>query len=219
MTQTINRQSATVSRWPFLPVTGAVIVGGPLLTLVSELIAPREPEGKSDAEDVRFLLDNADRLTISWIVGLVAAAALAAGYVLIASRLVHRGRIVGGVAATLGVLGAIGLAGHYAASLATLDVALEDRTLTAAVAAAENGRAALATVPLVVLGLNLAVMLICAAAYRAGLVPGWVVALGVLAFLGDFSPTNYNTVLHAAFATMAFTIIAAGIRRATPPTS
>jgi hypothetical protein len=216
MTQTIDRQEATLSRWPFLPITGAVIVAGPLLTLVSELIAPREPEGKSDAEEVRFLLDNADRLTVSWIVGLVAAAALAAGYVLIASRLAGRGRIVGRVAATLGVLGAIGLAGHYAVSLATLDVALEDSTLTAAVAAAEDGRAALATIPLVVLGLNLAIMLICVAAYRARVVPGWVVVLGVLAFVGDFSPTNYNTVLHATFATVAFATIAAGIRRATP---
>lgn len=216
MTQTIDRQSTTLSRWPFLPITGAVIVAGPLLTLVSELIAPREAEGKSDAEDVRFLLDNADRLTFSWIVGLIAAAALAAGYVLIASRLAGRGRIVGRVAASFGVLGAIGLAGHYAVSLATLDVALEDSTLSAAVAAAENGRAALATIPLVVLGLNLAIMLICVAAYRARLVPGWVVALGVLAFAGDFSPTNYNTVLHAIFATMAFAVISAGIRRATP---
>lgn len=215
MTQTIDR-SATLSRWPFLPITGAVIVAGPLLTLVSELIAPREPEGKSDAEEVRFLVDNADRLTISWILGLVAAAALAAGYVLIASRLAGRGRIVGRVAASLGVLGAIGLAGHYGASLATLDVALEDSTLTAAVAAAENGRAAIATIPLVVLGLNLAIMLICVAAYRARLVPGWVVVLGVLAFVGDFSPTSYNTVLHATFATVAFALISAGIRRATP---
>ena len=216
MTQIINRPTATLSRWPFLPITGAVIVAGPLLTLVSELIAPREPEGKSDAEEVRFLVDNADRLTFSWIIGLVAAAALAAGYVLIASRLAGRGRIVGRVAATLGVLGAIGLAGHYAVSLATLDVALEDSTLTAAVAAAEDGRAAVATIPLVVLGLNLAIMLICVAAYRARLVPGWVIGLGVLAFLGDFSPTNYNTVLHATFATVAFAMISAGIRRATP---
>ena len=51
MTQTIDRQEATLSRWPILPITGAVIVAGPLLTLVSELIAPREPEGKSDAEE------------------------------------------------------------------------------------------------------------------------------------------------------------------------
>lgn len=219
MTQTIDRRAATQSRWPFLPLTGTVIVAGPLLTLVSELIAPRESEGKSDAQEVRFLVDNADRLTFSWIVGLVAAAALAAGYVLIATRLAGRGRIVGRVAATLGVLGAIGLAGHYAVSLATLDVALEDSTLSAAVAAAEGGRAAIATLPLVVLGLNLAIMLICVAAYRARLVPGWVVALGVLALVGDFSPTNYNTVLHAIFATVALAFISGGIRRATPTAS
>ena len=216
MTQTIDRPSPTLSRWPFLPLTGAVIVAGPLLTLISELVAPREPEGKSEAAEIRFLVDNADRLTASWVIGLVAAAALAAGYVLAASRITGRGRLVGRVAATLGVLGAVGLGGHFAVSLATLDVALEDGSMAAAVAAAENGRAAIATLPPVVLGLNLAIVLICVAAYRARLAPGWVIVLGALALVGDFSPTNYNTVLHAAFATIAFAMVAAGLRRQAP---
>ena len=213
MTQTIAPPTPTRAA-TFSAGARILLVAGPLLTLVSELVAPREPEGMSEDEGIMFLVDNAARLTASWAIGLLAAGALAAAYVVIATRLVGRGRIVGRVAATFGVLGAIGLAGHYGASLAMLDVALHDSALGSAVEAAEDGRAALATVPLVVLGLNLAVVLVCIAAHRAGWVPGWVIALGVLALVGDFSPTNYNTVLHAAFASVAFLFIASGpVRR------
>jgi hypothetical protein len=191
----------------------ALLLAGPLLELTSELIAPREPEGLSNAGDVRFLLDHASRLTVSWMVGIFAAAALAAAYVVVAQRLVGRGRSVGTVAATLGVLGAVSLAGHVAVSLASLDVATEDGSLAAAVHAMESGRAALATFPFLVFGLNLAIILISVAAARAGLAPRWVIVLGVLAFLGDFSPTNYNTVIHAVFATLVFGFIANGLRR------
>lgn len=211
MTHTIVPAAATRGQTSSTAVR-ILLVSGPLLTLVSELIAPREPEGKSDAQEVRFLVDNADRLTASWVVGMFAAAALATGYVVMASSLRSRGRIVGRIAAVLGVLGAIGLAGHYVASLATLDLALHDSRLSGAVAAMEDGRAAIATIPLVVLGLNLAVVLITIAAFRAGWVPAWVIALGALALFGDFSPTNYNTVLHAVFASVAFLFIARGMQ-------
>lgn len=210
-TVTPNRSAPTVHP---LSVAGVILLlAGPLLELTSELIAPREPEGLSDAADVRFLLDHSTRLTTSWVVGIFAAAALAAAYVVVAQRLVGRGRRVGTVAASLGVLGAVGLAGHVAVSLASLDVANEDGSLFAAVHAMESGRAALATFPFVVFGLNLAIILISVAAARAGLAPRWVIVLGVLAFLGDFSPTNYNTVIHAVFATLVFAFIASGLRR------
>ncbi len=42
-----------------------------------------------------------------------------------------------------------------------------------------------------------------------------MIGLGVLALVGDFSPTNYNTVLHSTFATIAFTFIAVGLLRRT----
>jgi hypothetical protein len=190
-----------------------VLLAAPLLVLVSELIAPREPEGLSAAQQIRFLSDHSNRLTVSWLVAMVAAGALAAAYVLVATRLTGRGRIVGRVAAVTGVLGAIGLAGHVVTSLATLDIALDDPTATAAVTAATEGRAAIAVIPLVVLGLNLAVVLLGVAVHRAGLAPVWAIVLGVLAFLGDFSPTNYNTVLHALFATGLFGLVAAGLTR------
>lgn len=213
MTATVapNRSAPSVRA---LSATGAaLLLAGPLLEMTSELIAPREPEGLSEAGDVRFLLEHASRLTASWVVGTFAAAALAAAYVVVAQHLPGRGRIVGAVAATLGVLGAVGLGGHMAVSLASLDVASEDGTLSAAVHAMESSRAAFATFPSVVFGLNLAIILISIAAARAGKIPRWVIALGVLAFLGDFSPTNYNTVIHAAFATLVFGLIASGLRR------
>jgi len=193
-----------------------LIVAAPLLVLVSELIAPREPEGKTPAQEVGFLVDNADRLTASWVLGMVAATALVAAYAVLAVRLTTRGRVVGRVAATLGALGGAGLAAHYGAQLAVLDVALHDSGLASAIDAAEGGRAALATIPPVVLGLNLAVILISVAAYRAGWVPAWGIALGVAAFLGDFSPTSYNTVIHAAFASALFVLIVRGSRPPQP---
>ena len=61
-----------------------------------------------------------------------------------------------------------------------------------------------------VLGLNLAIVLISIAAYRAGWVPVWGIGLGVAALVGDFSPTSYNTVLHAVFATALFALIVRG---------
>ena len=91
----------------------ALLLAGPLLEMTSELIAPREPAGLSQAGDVRFLLEHASRLTASWVVGSFAAAALAAAYVVVAQHLLGRGRIVGAVAATLGVLGAVGLGGTW----------------------------------------------------------------------------------------------------------
>jgi hypothetical protein len=193
----------------------AFVVAAPLLTLTSELLAPREPEGKTAGEEVAFLVDHAARLTASWMLGMVAAAALVAAYVVLADRLVGRGRLVGRIAAVLGALGGVGLAAHYGSMLTTLDVALHDSSLSSAIAAAEDGRAAIATIPLVVLGLNLAIVLISIAAYRAGWVPAWGIGLGVAALVGDFSPTSYNTVLHAVFATALFVLVVRGSQRRT----
>src|SRR5262245_31493138 len=141
----------------------ALVVAAPLLELTSELIAPREPESMSPAAEVAFLRDHATRLTVSWVVGILAAAAIGAAYVILAGRLRARGRVVGRVAATLGVLGGAGLAAHMAVSLAGLDLALWDPTSGEAIETIDNGRAALVTIPLVVLGLNLAVVLISVA--------------------------------------------------------
>lgn len=186
------------------------VVAAPLLVLASELIAPREPEGKSPTEEVAFLLDNSTRLTVSWVIGMVAAAALAAAYVVVAGRLPRRGRRVGRVAATLGVLGAAGLAAHYGSLLTTLDVALHDSSLSGAIVAVEDGRAAMAALPPVILGFNLAIVLLSVAAFRAGWVPAWGIGLGAAALVADFSPTAWNTALHALFAAALFAAIALG---------
>lgn len=212
MTQTASPPRSALT--PSLSPGGAVLLlAGPLLALCSELIAPREPNGMSKSEDLRFLADHSGRLTASWVVGLVATAALATAYVMVAQRLTGRGRIVGTTAAVFGVLGAVSLAGHYAVSLAALDVAMKDAAFVDAVAAIEDGRATMATIPFVVLGLNLAIVLVAIAGARAGWVPRSVIALGVLALMGDLSPTNYNTVIHDVFAALVFGFIAAGLRQ------
>lgn len=202
-----------VSRTERLSSSGAaVVLAAPVLLLGSELIAPREPSGMSDADQVAFLTAHADRLTLSWAVGLAAAAALATAYVLIVGRLRGRGLVVGRCAGVLGVLGAASLAAHMGASLAMLDVALSDSRLTDAVAAVGDGRAVLVTLPFVILGLNLAIVLLAVAAVRAGWAPWWIVIAAVGAFVGDWSGTNYNTVIHAALATVVLGLVAVRLR-------
>jgi hypothetical protein len=188
----------------------ALVVSAPLLVLLSELVAPREPGGQSAADYARFLVDHSGRFTISWVLGMLAGAALATAYVVLSTRLTGRGRIVGRVAAALGVLGAVALAVHEGVMLAGLDLVLADAESGKALDIMDNGRLAVATIPPVVLGLNLAVVLISIAAVRAGWAPRWAIALGVAALIGDFSPTNFNTVIHACFATALFAVIVRG---------
>jgi hypothetical protein len=192
--------------------TAGVVVAAPLLLLAAELVAPREPADLSDSDYVGFLVGNADRLTASWALGIAAAAALATAYVVVVGRLRGRGAVVGRVAGVVGVLGAASLAAHQGASLAALDVALEDSGLAGAVAAIGDGRSAMVPMPFVIIGLNLAVILLAVATTRAGWTPWWAIGAAVLAFVGDWSPTNYNTVIHAAFATVVFGLIAVHLR-------
>ena len=190
-----------------------LVLAAPLGLLVSELVAPRETSDLSEAEDLAFLLANDGRLTASWLLGLVVAGLLATAYVLVTSRIRGRGRVVGRVAGVLGVAGAVGLAGHYAISLAMLDVA-RDGASAGTVAAMEDGTGAVATVLPVIVGANLAVILLAVAATRAGWTPRWVVGVAVLALVADFSPTSYNTVLHALCATVVLGAVVLAARTA-----
>jgi hypothetical protein len=199
-------RSATPAR---TAAVGALIVSAPVLLLASELIAPREPE-LSDSAYALFLRENAGRFTASWVVGMLAAAAIATAYVLLADRLLGRGKVLARIAAVLGVLGGIGLGAHCAVSLGGLDLALSDPALGKAIASMEEGRTLWATFPPVVLGLNIAIVLISIAAARAGWVPRWAILFGVGALVGDFSPTNWNTVIHAGFAIALFVAIVRG---------
>lgn len=189
----------------------ALVLGAPALVLVSELVAPRETDGLSPAAQATLLLDNSGRFAVSWTIGLLAAAMLGAGYCIAATRLTGRGRIVGRFAAGLGVLGAAGLAGHMSVSLAVRDLLLDDSGATAAADAAFNGLSAVVTVAPVVIGLNLAVLLLSIAAYHAGWAGWWVIVAGSLALVADFTPTTYNTILHAVFATSVFAAVAAHV--------
>jgi hypothetical protein len=208
--------TATTSRTRPTTLLPVLVVAAPVLELISELVAPREPGGLDDAGTVAFLRDNAGRLTASWLIGLLAAAAIGTAYVVIACRLTGRGRIVGRVAAVLGVLGAGGLAAHMGISLGALDLALSDPGLGGAIDTLDGGRAALATIPTVVLGLNLAIVLVSVAGARAGWIPRWGILLGVAALVGDFSPTSYNTVIHACFAAALFALMVRGWDRSLP---
>jgi len=192
-----------------------LVLGAPVLVLVSEVVAPRETDGLTPAAQAALVLDNSGRFAASWTVGLLAAAMIGAVYCIAATHLTGRGRIVGRFAAVLGVLGAAGLAGHMAVSLAVRDLLLEDSGATAAADAAFNGLSAVVTVAPVVIGLNLAVLLLSVAIYRAGWAGWWVIVAGSLALVADFTPTTYNTLLHSVFATAVFAVVAARI--AVPP--
>lgn len=187
----------------------AVVIAAPLLVLASELVAPREPADESPAADATFLLDHADRFVVSWGIGLLAAAALAAAYLLVVRHLDGRGRTPARVAAVLGVIGAVGLAGHMAVSLAVRDILVADPSAAAAADDAFNGLSAVLTILPVIVGLNLAVLLLSIAVHRAGWAGRWVIVAGALALLADFGPTSYNTVAHAALALGVFGVASA----------
>lgn len=206
-------QSRTSPVTPGSPAAATVVIGGPLLVLASELIAAREPADQSAAADAAFLLDHADRFAASWAVGLLAAALLGAGYVIAAHHIRGRGGVVARAAAVLGAVGAAGLAGHMAVSLAVRDLLVADPGASQAADDAFNGLSSLVTVLPVIVGLNLAVLLLSVAAFRAGWAGWWVVAAGALALVADFGPTAYNTVAHAAFALPVFAVVAARVAR------
>lgn len=127
---------------------------------------------------------------------------------LIATRIQGRGRIVARVSAVLGVAGAIGLAGHSAASLLVRDLLLQDVSLAGVIDEAEFGIAAMSSVFPVIFGLNLGIVLLAVATTRAGWTTWPLVVVAVLALVADFSPTNWNTVLHAALASVVLGVIA-----------
>lgn len=210
--QRIQPGAASTST-PSRRAAAAVVVAGPLLVLLSELLAPREPDGRSPAESAALLLSNDGRFAASWSVGLAAAAFLSAGYVVAAGRVRGRGAAVARVAGVLGVLGATGLAGHMAVSLAGRDILLGDPGAVGAADAVFNGLSAVTTVLPVVLGLNLAVLLLAVAAFRARWAGWWIVGLGALALVADFSPTSYNTILHEVFALPVFVAVALRVAR------
>jgi len=192
-------------------VAALLVLSAPVGLLLSELVAPRETSDLSEAQDLAFLLDNSARLTASWLLGLVVAGLLATAYVLVVSRIRGRGAGVGRVAGVLGVSGAIGLAGHYAISLASLDVA-QHGAAASTVGAMEDGTGAVATLLPLIIGANLAIICLAVAATRAGWTHWWVVVAGVLALVADFSPTSWNTALHAVLATAVFGAVVAGLR-------
>lgn len=190
------------------PLTVSLIVGGPLLVVLSELVAPRQPGDLSPAADAAFVIGSSDRFLWSFLIGLVAAAVLAGGFVYVATQIRGRGAVVGRVAAVLGVAGAVGLGGHMATGLLVRDLYLQDAGLASVVSDVEFGVAAVATVFPVILGLTLGPILLAVAAFRAGWVGWWVIVVAVLAFVADWSPTNYNTVLFGVLATVVFGAIA-----------
>lgn len=192
----------------------AVALSAPLLVLTSELIAPRQPDGMTAAETAAWVTEHSGRLAASLLVGLVAAAALGAMFVLLGTRAQERGRRPGRVAAALGSFGGVGLAAHMAIELFIRDLVLADPgTATAVDEAANNGVAAIASVVPLVLGVTVGLILLAVSALRAGWVRGWVVGVAVLALVADFSPTSWNTVLFAALASVVVGAVIAGLRR------
>ena len=205
---------AAVEPRRFSRAAAAVAMSGPLLVLASELIAPRQPDGLSPAEGAAWVTEHSGRFAASLLVGLAAAAALGAMFVLLGTRAQGRGRRPGRAAAVLGALGAVGLASHMAIELFIRDLLLENPEAAGAVdAAANNGLAAVASILPLILGVTIGLILLAVSAYRAGWVRGWVVGAAVLALLADFSPTSWNTVLFAALASVVVGAVTTGLRR------
>lgn len=199
-------------RAPVSP-SGAVLVAGPLLVLASELVAPRQPGGLTGAEQAAWVTAHADRLLWSYLLGLLAAGFLAAGFTVVAARVTARGRVPARIGAALGVAGSVGLAGHMADSLRIRDLLLADPAVVDAVVRTESGIAGAATILPLILGTTLGLILVAVAAARARWTGRWVVVTAVLALVADFAPTSYNAVLFSLLATVTMAALAVGMLR------
>lgn len=200
---------------PFSRAAAAVALSGPLLVLASELVAPRQPDGMSPAEATAWVVEHSGRVGASYLVGLLAAAAMGATFVLLGTQAQARGRRPGRAAAVLGALGAVGLASHMAIELFIRDLLLANpQAATAVDEAANSGLAAVASILPLIVGITVGLVLLAVSALRAGWVRGWVVGLAVLALVADFAPTSWNTVIFAALASVVVGAVTTGLRRA-----
>jgi len=216
-TQQIDQPTESTARPAGGRGTSLVLLAGPLLVVASELVAPRWPDGLSAAQDAAFVTDHGDRLMWSWLVGLAAAGFLAAGFVLVATRLDARGRIAGRVAAVLGVTGATGLAAHMATELFMRDLVLADPAAASVLAGAEDGLALIVQILMLVFGTTLGLIALAVGVTRAGLVGRWVVPVAVLALVADFSPTGWSTTLFGLLMAVVMAGAARGLASRTRP--
>lgn len=170
-----------------------LVLGGPVLVLAAEIVAPSRPPDPTPAQDAAFVVAHSERLLWSGLLGLLAGAVLAAGVVVLATRFRGRGRAWARTAAGLVAVGAAGLTGHAATELLIRDLYLAEAGVAAAVLEAEGGVAVVATVLPMVVGVPLGVVLMAVAGVRSGRVRWWVVAVSVLAFVVDWSGTRWAT--------------------------
>lgn len=176
-----------------------VVTSGLALVLVSELVAPRMPDGLSAQESAALVIGHSDRFLWSYLIGLLAAAGLVAMFLLVGTSVRGRGAALARVSTVLGTFGGIGLAGHMAGALLARDLLLADAGAAGLVdEAANSGMGTVATLLPLVVGLDLGFVLLVAALARAGRLPAWTVVVAVLALVADFSPTSWNTVIFSA---------------------
>ncbi len=193
-----------------LSVRAAALVAAPLLVLASELAAPREPDGLSDRAEAAFLVDHSQRLLVSGLFGLLAGTAQTAAFLVVALTPWERGRSALRVAAFPGIAGGVGLVMHMTALLAGRDILLDDPASYATVHALDSGTNTLIALLALVVGINLAMIVLAAGAKRAGLAGWWVVAAAVLGLVADFWDTSYNTIGWSLFATAVMVPVARG---------
>jgi hypothetical protein len=207
-TSAVPLSTTTATTWS---ARATVMVAGPLLVLASELAAPRWPEGLSPQDDAAFILDNQQRFLVSGLLGIAAGATMVVAFVLVATTAWNRGRTLMRVAAAVGIAGSIGLVMHQTTLLDGRDVLMADPGAYDAVRSLADGASTLLAIVLVVLCLDLAWILLAAGAKRAGLAGWWVVVAGVLSFVADFSPTNWNTALWSLPALAVAVVVGRGL--------
>ncbi|WP_157577673.1 hypothetical protein [Phycicoccus jejuensis] len=191
----------------------ATVLAGPVLVLVSELVAPRFPDGLDATGEAAFLLAHTGRFTASGLLGALAGMLLVAGFTLVGAGAHGRGRRTLRTASVLGALGGLGLVMHHTLTL-TLTEVLSGGVPATALERLEEGPTAAVSILALLLGVSLAVLLLAAGvarAGRAGRAGWWLVAPAVLAVAADFSPSAWNTV---GWAVLAMPVFAAAARPA-----
>ncbi|MBC2933348.1 hypothetical protein [Nocardioides sp. zg-1228] len=193
-----------------------LLLSGFLLVAVSEVVAPHQAMSAADDPQARaaFVVAHEGPLLVSYVMSFLAAPVIGALFVRLGCLPDGRGRVVGRIAAGLGLLGTAGLAGLRTAELIARDLYLVDPgTAPVMERIGESGAAGGVTFLALIPGLMLGLLLLACAGARAGWVGWWVVLPALAAVVCDFLPFAWKTVAFGVLASITCGVLIAGAAR------
>jgi hypothetical protein len=171
-------------------VAGTCLIAAPLAGLTGTLIGP---ESETDAADqLAAIADNQDAFVIGTIVGIVALVLLLPAVLGLLHLLRDRAVALGHLGGSLALVGIVGLAALQGVGLVLAETVTGDaerEQMVALVERVEDNAGFVVVLLMFLVGLNLGLILLAAALWRAQVAPAWValavVASVIVLFLGS----------------------------------